>query len=158
MTSHSLHKLNSDPNSIGFKFIILQTTTKYVTALLTLERSLQFTRLCRSILEDNDQVQLVVIINQKGRIVENKTRDDRVTKGLSNQKKEMLFMECVLQMSMNKDFDSEFGILRYTLSVREEISIFCFSFEDHIIVAFIEPNTNLITTGQDISKIISKFS
>ena len=97
-----------------------------MTALLTLERSMQLDNLCELILESNERIHLVVVIDQKGRVIESKMRDDRVTKNLTDQKKEMLFMECALQLSMIRDFDDEFGKLQYTYSTREKISFFSF--------------------------------
>lgn len=72
---------------------------------------MQLDNLCELILESNERIHLVVVIDQKGRVIENKMRDDRVTKNLTDQKREMLFMECALQLSMIRDFDDEFGKL-----------------------------------------------
>src|SRR5574342_735211 len=107
-----------------------------MTALLTLERNLQLEKLCNEILGLDKHIENVVIVNQKGHIIENKVRDDRVTKDLSKQKSEMLFMEFTLQMSMFRDFDDEFGPIKYGFLVREKVSISSFPLDEYIIIVF----------------------
>lgn len=125
-----------------------------MTALLTLERSLQLGRLCSSILEIDKKIQLVVIINQRGRIIEKKMRDDWATKDLIDQKKEMLFMGCALQISMSHDFDPEFGTVRYTFMERKTMTIFSFPLAEDMVVVISEPNITPISFGKKITKII----
>jgi hypothetical protein len=127
----------------------------HVTALLTLERSTQFDRLCRLILSCNERIILVAIIDQKGRVIENSTRDDRVIKNLSVQKREMLFMESALQLSMNRDFDDEFGAVKYTYSAREKISFFTFLLNDYAIIVLSEPEENPLLLATHTIEIIN---
>lgn len=126
-----------------------------MTALLTLERSTQLDILCSLILNSNEKISLVAIIDQKGRVVENKMRDDRVMKNLSEQKREMLFMESALQLSMIRDFDDEFGTMKYNYSIREKISFFTFLLSDYGIIVISEPNENPSLLAVQVIEIIN---
>ena len=125
-----------------------------MTALLTLERSTQFDRLCELILDSNERIDLVAIIDQKGRVIENKMRDDRVIKNLTDQKREMLFMESALQLSMIRDFNDEFGAMKYTYSTREKISFFSFLINDYTVIVISEPNENPLLLATQVIEII----
>jgi hypothetical protein len=126
-----------------------------VTALLTLERNTQFDRLCDLILNNNERINLVAIIDRKGRVIENKMRDDRVIKDLTDQKREMLFMESALQLSMIRDFDDEFGAMKYTYSTREKISFFTFLLNDYAIIVLCEPGENPLLLAAQVVEIIN---
>jgi len=128
-----------------------------MTALLTLERGLQLNRLCGLILDSSEIIHDVAIIDKKGRVAENMMRDDRVTKNLTDQKREMLYMECALQLSMVRDFDDEFGVAKYTHSTREKVSIFSFLLDDYSIIVLSEPDTNPKVFSQHVIGIIELF-
>jgi len=110
-------------------------------------------RLCDEIVELDEQIQGVVIVNQKGRIIENKMRDDRVTKELSIEKNEMLFMEITLQMSMYHDFDNEFGPVKYGFLIREKFSILSLSLEEFTVIVFCDSNVDHFSLYKKIKKI-----
>ena len=125
-----------------------------MTALLTLERNTQLYGLCELILDSNEGIDLVAIIDQKGRVIENKIRDDRVIKNLTEQKKEMLFMESALQLSMIQDFNDEFGAVKYTYSTREKVSFFLFLINDYGVIVISEPNENPSLLATKVIEII----
>ena len=116
---------------------------------------MQFDRLCELILDSNERIDFVAIIDQKGRVIENKIRDDRVIKNLTEQKREMLFMESALQMSMIQDFNDEFGAMKYTYSTREKISFFLFLINDYGVIVISEPNENPSLLASKVIDIIS---
>ena len=126
-----------------------------MTALLTLEQSTQLDILCGLILDSNERIILVAIIDQKGRVIENKMRDDRVIKNLTDQKREMLFMESALQLSMIRDFDDEFGAMKYTYSTREKISFFTFSLHSYGIIVLSDPGENPLLLAAQVVEIIN---
>ena len=115
---------------------------------------MQFDRLCELILDSNEKIDFVAIIDQKGRVIENKTRDDRVIKNLTEQKREMLFMESALQMSMIQDFNDEFGVVKYTYSTREKISFFLFLINDYAVIVISKPNENPSLLATKVIEII----
>ena len=115
---------------------------------------MQFDRLCELILDSNERIDFVAIIDQKGRVIENKIRDDRVIKNLTEQKREMLFMESALQMSMIQDFNDEFGAMKYTYLTREKISFFLFLINDYGVIVISEPNENPSLLASKVIEII----
>jgi len=117
---------------------------------------MQLSNLCRSILESDEKILLVAIINSKGRVVEAKMRDDRVTKDLTDQKREMFFMQIALKSAMHRDFDGEFGLTKYAYSIREKISTLSFLLNDYTGVVICDPSINPLLLIQNISEIINK--
>jgi len=115
---------------------------------------MQLDRLSELILDSNERIDLVAIIDQKGRVIENKIRDDRVIKNLTEQKREMLFMESALQLSMIQDFNDEFGTVKYTYSTRKKISFFLFLINDYAVIVISEPNENPLLLATKVIEII----
>lgn len=100
----------------------------------------------------DDQIHRVVIANQKGRIIENKLRDDRAIKELSEQKNEMLFMGFALQMSMFQDFDNEFGPVKYGFLIREKFSILSIPLDEFIVIVFCDSHVDHFSLYEKIAK------
>ena len=82
--------------------------------------------LCKQISSIDDHVEMVAILNHKGRVVEMIANDGGIHRDLSAHKREMLFMEFVLQASMNREYDYEFGKVKGLILQREKISAFSF--------------------------------
>ena len=80
-------------------------------------QDIKLDELCNSIIGINKNIQTVAIINKLGRPVKKVTRDDSL-KQLPQPKDEMFFMQCVLQISMGKEYDSEYGPINYHLLER----------------------------------------
>jgi hypothetical protein len=88
-------------------------------APLSLEQSLEISKLCQTIISLNPGIHVVSVVNKNGRILNTKLRDESTTKNLTSQEIEMLFMQRVLQTSMNKELDAKLGSLNYTISYRD---------------------------------------
>jgi hypothetical protein len=80
--------------------------------------SLGFHGLCESIIDINKNIQSVAIISKLGRPIKKLGRNEK-PKTLSEQKNKLLFMECVLEISMGRDLDEEYDPINYHLSERE---------------------------------------
>jgi hypothetical protein len=83
-----------------------------------------FDDLCNNIVNLDESIELVAVLNQKGRVVEMKAIEEGIIRDFTPQKKEMFFMQSVLQTSMNKDQDDEFGKVQSTILEREIYNIF----------------------------------
>lgn len=110
--------------------------------------------LCKQISNIDDHIELVAILNRKGRVVEMIARDGGINRDLSAHKREMLFMEFVLQASMNKEYDFEFGKVKGLILQREKISAFSFQIYDHLLVIITKPLSEPIFLQQRIKEII----
>jgi len=92
-----------------------------------------FDTLCDDISNLDINIEMVTVLNQKGRPIEIKVREGTDV-DLTPVKQEMFFMQCVLQISMNKDQDEEFGIVKNTIFERERFTIFSFEFFSYVIL------------------------
>ncbi len=110
--------------------------------------------ICKQISNIDDHIELVAILNRKGRVVEMIARDGGVNRDLTAHKREMLFMEFVLQASMNREYDDEFGKVKGLILQREKISAFSFQVYDHVLVVIAKPLFDPTIIQQKIKEII----
>ncbi|MDE1763593.1 MAG: hypothetical protein KGH88_05040 [Thaumarchaeota archaeon] len=110
--------------------------------------------LCKQISSIDDHIELVAIINNKGRVVEMVASDDGVNRDLTSHKREMLFMEFVLQESMNREYDDEFGKVKGLILQREKVLAFSFQIYDHVLVVITKPMLEPTFIQQKIKETI----
>lgn len=116
----------------------------------------EFDELCNSILEINTNIQSVSVINKHGRAIERKTSDGADPQ-VTGQKIEMFFMQCVLTISMGRDFDEEFGEIGYVHIDRKNLSLFSFPILDHIVLVTSKAAISPISLAKKISDTIMRF-
>jgi len=124
---------------------------------LNLERSLEISRLCQSVISLNNQIEFASVINKNGRILDSKFRNEGNITKLSNQEFEMLFMQLTLQTSMNKEHDKKLGIQNYTIIDREYAFELIFPFYDGIMLVITSTNISVNDIPRKISKVIKEF-
>lgn len=110
--------------------------------------------LCNSILSTNKYIQWVAILNKQGRAVERCSRS-KYANEFSNHVEEMLFMQCVLQVSMGRDFDDQCGPINYYISERSNLIMLTFPLDEHVILATASKNVSTISLARKISSLIS---
>ncbi|MDE1842592.1 MAG: hypothetical protein KGH95_02955 [Thaumarchaeota archaeon] len=110
--------------------------------------------MCNEIINIDNNINLVVVLNNKGRVVETKVRE-AIDTYYNPLKKEMFFMQCVLQASMNKDHDDELGRVTSTIHEREKFTMFSFEFFNYVIVVVSRPINNLIQLKRSIIEKIN---
>ena len=98
-----------------------------------------FDTLCNDITNLDASIELVAVLNQKGRAVEIKVRETGIDRDFTPVKREMFFMQCVLQASMNKDQDDEFGRIKSSVFERERFTIYTFEFFNYVILVVSRP-------------------
>ncbi len=114
--------------------------------------------ICKQISNIDNHIEIVAILNRKGRVVEMTARDDGVNRDLTPHKREMLFMEFVLQASMNGEYDDEFGKVKGLILQREKISAFSFQIYDYLLITIAKPVSEPIMIQQRIAEIISSYT
>lgn len=119
-------------------------------------QDMKIDELCNSIMGINKNIQSVAIINKLGRPIEKITRDGRL-EHLPEAKDEMLFMQCVLEISMGKDHDSEYGPINYHLSERENLTMITFPMRDHVILVTTKKNVGPISLARKIVATINGY-
>lgn len=118
--------------------------------------AIDYDRLCQSILEINENIQSVSVINNHGRPIEKKIQDGTSLQ-ITEQKVEMFFMQCVLTISMGRDFDDDFGEIGYVHVDRKNLSMFSFPLFDHIILVTSKAVVGPISLARKITSIIKKY-
>lgn len=110
-------------------------------------------QLCSSILDINKNIQSVAIINKLGRALE-KTSRPQYAKQFSDNMDEMLFMHCVLQVSLGTDFDEQFGTINYHISERTNMTMLTFPFDKDVILVTVNKKVSPISLARKISSLI----
>ncbi|SMH70271.1 DUF6659 family protein [Candidatus Nitrosotalea okcheonensis] len=110
----------------------------------------EFDILCNDIANLDNDVEFVAVLNHKGRVIETKARENGIDKILTMQKKEMFFMQCVLQISMNRDHDDEFGKVKSSILERERSTTLLFEFFNYVILVVSRPGLNPIQLKNSI--------
>jgi len=109
--------------------------------------------LCDTILSVNKSIQSVSVINKMGRLVENASKPE-VAKKHAEYINEHLLMQCVLQISMGKDFDDVYGPINYHISERANLTMITFPVEDHVILVTCNKNNSPINLAKKIVSTI----
>jgi hypothetical protein len=120
----------------------------------TPERRPPLDLICKQISCIDDHIDLVAILNHKGRVENMIARDDGVNRDLTAHKKEMLFMECVLQASMHGEYDEEFGRVKGSITHREKVLTFSFQIDNYFLLTIAKPVLNPTALQQKIAAVI----
>jgi len=67
-------------------------------------------------------------------------------------------MQCVLQISMGKEYDSEYGPINYHLLERENLTMITFPMRDHVILVAAKKDTSPISLARKIVTTINGYS
>lgn len=116
----------------------------------------EFDLLCNHILEVNNNIQSVAAINKLGRPVDRSSRP-KYNKQFPDKTSEILFMQCVLEISMGRDFDDQYGPINYHVSERANITMLTFPIEDHVILVTASKNVSPISLAKKIVSIIKEY-
>ncbi len=114
-----------------------------------------FDALCDSILSINKGIQSVSVINKMGRLVENTSKPE-FAKKYSDHVNEHLLMQCVLQISMGRDFDEEYGPINYHISERANLSLLTFPVDDNVILVACNKSISPINLAKKIVSAIGE--
>lgn len=98
-------------------------------------------------------VQSVAVINNQGRVIE-KDSKPKFTNQFPENLREMFFMHCVLQISIGKDFDDQYGPINYHISQRSNLTMLTFPVDDHVVLVTINKNISPILLARKIINII----
>lgn len=64
-----------------------------------------------------------------------------------------LYMDAVLRMKTQQDYDDELGQMEYSVSRRRKVIVFTFEIDDTILFISAEPTINIENTAQKIMSI-----
>jgi hypothetical protein len=114
--------------------------------------TLKFSNFCAEILELDQNIMLVAIINERGRILDLKTKSCLLP-FLDERDLEMLFMQRTLQTKMIKESDDKLGIFNFTLTKREKFYEFTTQFGEMMMLAII----NSVLPLSEVASIMGKL-
>ena len=120
---------------------------------LTHAGNIDYVELCNDILHSNKNIHDVVIIDKHGRPFEKKSK----TNLINEEKREMLFMERALEISMGRDFDDDFGKINYTFTERDNLSMFSFPMNEFIVLVTSKSNISPISVARKISSLLKSY-
>lgn len=112
--------------------------------------------LCNSIIGINKNIQSVTVINKLGRSIEKVTRDSSL-KHPPQPKDEMFFMHCVLEISLGKDYDSEYGAINYHVSERKNLTMITIPMRDYVLLVTAKKDTSPISLAKKIVTTINGY-
>ena len=119
-------------------------------------QDIKIDELCNSIIGINKNIQSVTVINKLGRSVEKVTRSGSL-KHLPEPKDEMFCMHCVLEISLGKDFDSEYGTINYHLSERKNLTTMTIPMRDYVLLVTTKKDTSPISLAKKIVTTINGY-
>jgi|SRR5438876_12055729 len=116
---------------------------------------LDMNALCTLIVSLNKNIESVAIINKLGRVVEKVSRS-KYTFELPDDMNELFFMQCVLQISMGKDFDEYFGPINYHMLERLNLAMLSFPMDDYILLVTTKNHISSISLARKIVNILNE--
>jgi len=123
-------------------------TTRYFESLF------EFDVLCCNISQIDENIELIAVLNNKGRAIEMTAKENGINKDLTPMKREMLFMESVLKSNMNKEHNHEFGNVYSSILEREKFTVFSFEMLEYVILVISKPIINPTELKNRISETI----
>jgi hypothetical protein len=118
-------------------------------------RSIKLNKLCKSILDSNNNIRSVEIIRKSGISLEKIGFDE--TKINNKESYNKYFNECLLDIALGKEFGEFYGPIRYSFSEDKSV-MFSFPFEENFVVVTTTKNISPIWLATKIARIISRYT
>ncbi len=118
------------------------------------ESLFEFDSLCSNIAKIDDNIELVAVLNNKGRAIEMIAKEEGINRDFPPQKREMLFMEYVLKSNMNKEHNHEFGRVFSSILEREKFTVLSFEILEYVLLVITKSIINPIEIKNKISETI----
>ena len=110
--------------------------------------------ICQQILKLDPKMRSARFINARGHLTAGGMKDGLLSLEAKKQD-EMMFMELALRVRMRHEFDTEFGIVHFSLSYRDKVIVMSFPLSnDDVLLVSCEKNTDFGDIPFKILKII----
>lgn len=123
--------------------------------LLTSQQYVVLDKLCELILNVSEKICFTAVINERGRTLQSKDRMG-IIGCMTSTKQDMFFMEYSLRQNMRKEFDDNFGSVRYTYAEREKEVLFSFPLDDHLVIVACRSGINPVSFSRKIISLIDE--
>ena len=98
--------------------------------------------ICQQILKLDPKMRSARFINARGHLAAGGMKDGLLSLEAKKQD-EMMFMELALRVRMRHEFDTEFGIVHFSLSYRDKVIVMSFPLSnDDVLLVSCEKDTN----------------
>jgi hypothetical protein len=108
-----------------------------------------------SILRLNKNIQSVAVISNRGRAIEKISRSE-FTEKYPDHLSEVFCMNCVLQVSMGRDFDENYGPINYHVSERRSLTMITFPLDENLILVTTNKNISPLSMARKIVNLINE--
>ena len=115
----------------------------------------EYAELCEAVMSTSDKIQSVAVINKLGRPVEKMSRPGS-SEMFPDKNSELLYMQCVLQVSMGRDFDDRYGPINYHVLERANAVMLTFPIDDHVVFLAASKSAGPISLAKKVSSIINQ--
>ena len=110
--------------------------------------------ICQQILQLDPKMRSARFINARGHLAAGGMKDGLLSLEAKKQD-EMMFMELALRVRMRHEFDTEFGIVHFSLSYRDKVLVMSFPLSnDDVLLVSCEKDTDFGDIPFKILKII----
>lgn len=119
-------------------------------------KSFSLGRLCRSIINSNNNIQSVEIISKYGSTLE-KLGSERIIKMSREERSEKNLGRCLFDISLGEELDDLYGPIQYHFS-KSSFVMFSFPLSENLVVVTATKNISPISLATKIAQIIIKFN
>lgn len=121
---------------------------------MTVTKTVKMDILCRTIMSADRNVRSVAILDKKRRLVHSESRRGFVHSDLDKWN-DPHYMECTFDVSLGKKFDELYGPIRYHHSVKDDLIMFSFPYEENVIIATSTKKISPISFATKIAFLIN---
>ena len=112
--------------------------------------------LCNTVLDVNENIQVVSVINKQGRAVHKIARTG-TDLPMQEKENEMLLMQTAITISMGRDFDEPLGEIGFVHVERKNLSLFSFPIDDHIVLVTSKAAIGSISLARKVATAIRRY-
>lgn len=112
--------------------------------------------LCNTVLDVNENIQVVSVINKHGRAVHKIARTG-TDLPIQEKENEMLLMQTAITISMGRDFDEPLGEIGFVHVERKNLSLFSFPIDDHIVLVTSKAAIGSISLARKVATAIRRY-
>ena len=119
-------------------------------------KSFSLGKLCRSIINSNNNIQSVEIVSKQGLTLE-KLGSERIIKMSRKERSERNLGRCLFDISLGEELDDLYGPIQYHFS-KSSFVMFSFPLSENLVVVTATKNISPISLATKIAHIIIKFN
>jgi hypothetical protein len=121
---------------------------------VTITKTVELEKLCKSIMNIDGNVRSVVVIDQKGTIL-HKTIHQRFPEPSLERWNDIHFMECTFEISVGERLDDLYGTIRYHHSEKDNFIMFSFPFDKNVILVTCTKKISPISFATKVAQLIN---